>query len=401
MKRLLYLLISSVVVLMFVGSFCTAYADELESQKDATFQKSYLKGEIKYKVDKSNLNKYKDKLTLGLAEIIRTWDYTANVYETIHDYTPIQEYIDSTEKYKGSARVNKKGGLENYTAGLPFPDPKTGIEVMYNYEYKYSGDDFWWTTFQFNSISATGKIKVIKSNYKRLAYQGRLTLGTIPNPDKVELKEILAFTYPEDIAGLALLTVRYQDGTKADDAWMYIPTIRRIRRISTAQRSDTFGGTDYTWDDARGLSGKIAGYNWTMIGKKEMIVPYHALSNDYRFKGKTPHPDDIRYELREVWIVDGVNKERDYSYGKIRFYIDPDSWAICASDHWDRRGTLWKYNEVGLVVDKKDHVMFQYYQNMFDLIAKRSTLSTKTALKTNLGLKETDFTTTKLQSQSR
>lgn len=399
MKRFLYLLTASVAVLMIVGAFCTTYADDKD--KDSTYQKSYLKGEVKYKIDKSNIGKYKDELTLGLAELINTWDYTANVYDTVHDYAPIQKYLDATEKYKGTARVNKKGGLDNYTAGLPFPDPKTGIEVMYNYEYKYSGDDFWWTTFQFNSISATGKIKVIKSNYKRLAYQGRLTLGSIPNPDKVELKEILAFSYPEDIAGLAMLTVRYQDGTKADDAWMYIPTIRRIRRISTAQRSDTFGGTDYTWDDARGLSGKIAGFKWTMIGKKKMIVPYHALSNDYRFKGKTPNPDDIRYELREVWVVDGVNKEKDYSYGKVRFYVDPDSWAICASDHWDRRGTLWKYNEVGLVVDKKDHVMFQYYQNMFDLIAKRSTLSTKTSLKTNVGLKESDFTTTKLQSQSR
>ncbi len=119
MKRFLYPLTASVVMLMLVGTFCTVYADD----KDTTFKKSYLKGEVKFKIDKSNLENYKDKLTLGLAEIIRTWDYTANVYETVHDYTPIQEYLDATEKYKGSARVNKKGGLENYTAGLPFPDP--------------------------------------------------------------------------------------------------------------------------------------------------------------------------------------------------------------------------------------------------------------------------------------
>ena len=86
------------------------------------------------------------------------------------------------------------------------------------------------------------------------------------------MKEIQGISYPEDISGLALLTVRYQSASKGDDGWMYIPTIRRVRRISVAQRGDTFGGTDFTWDDYRTFSGKVSDYKWTLLGKKEMYI---------------------------------------------------------------------------------------------------------------------------------
>lgn len=395
MRRFLCLFISLIIGVMFIGSFPGAYAAG-ENHKPVP-----IGGKVIFRIDKSNLDQYKNEMPFGLVELIKDWNYHINVYDTVHDFVPAKQYIEATEKYKGTARIDKQGGLIHYTAGLPFPDPKTGLEVMNNYEYKYSGDDFWWTYYEFDTISSTGQVRKVRSYYKRLQYQGRVIEGPIPNPDKVEFKDILGFNYPEDIAGLALLTVRYQDPNKQDDGWMYIPTIRRVRRISTAQRSDTFGGTDYTWDDARGLSGKVAGYNWTLIGKKKMFVQYHALTNRPKIIGKTPNPDDLRYELREVYVVDGVNKDKDYSYGKVRFYVDPDSWAICANDIYDRRGRLWKYNEVPNWVDKVDHVMSQSGQYIYDLIAKRSTLAIDTVLKTNVGLTPADFTVSKLRSQSR
>jgi len=400
MKRFWHSFIACIVGLLLVGSFSIAHS------AGSTHEKSYLGGEVKFKIDKSNVDNYKDKLSLALYILIKDWNYVVPVYETVHDYTFPKEYLEATEKYKGNARINKQGGLENYTAGLPFPDPKTGAEVMWNYEYKYSGDDFFWTQYDIDGISSTGKLKKLMGYYRRLAYQGRVKeapMPTIPNPDGVAVKEIQGISYPEDIAGLALLTVRYQASSKGDDGWMYIPTIRRVRRISVAQRGDTFGGTDFTWDDYRGFSGKVSDYNWTLLGKKEMYVAYHPLTNNpkYNVKGKIPAPDDLRYELKEVYVVDGVNKDKDYVYGKRRIYVDADSFAVCSNDLWDRRGALWKYNEAGLTVKKNDHVMFNYYQNMFDLIAKRASMAYNAVLKTNIGQKESDFTTTKLQSQSR
>jgi hypothetical protein len=398
MKSFRTLLIACMAGMLLAGMFSIARS------ASSTYEKSYLGGTVKFRIDKSNVEQYKDKLALGVYRLVKEWGYVVPVYDTVHDYTFPKEYIEATAKYKGTPRINKQGGLENYTAGLPFPDPKSGAEVMWNYEYKYSGDDFFWTQYDIDAISTTGKKKKLIGYYRRLAYQGRVKetpMPSIPNADGIAVKEIQGISYPEDLAGLALLTARYQNATKGDDGWMYIPTIRRVRRISVAQRGDTFGGTDFTWDDYRTFSGKVSDYNWTLVGKKEMYMAYHILSNNPKYTGKIPAPDDLRYELKEVYVVDGVNKDKDYVYGKRRVYVDADSFAVCSNDLWDRRGQLWKYNESGLTVKKHDHVMFNYYQNMFDLIAKRGSMAYNAVLKTNIGQKESDFTTTRLQSQSR
>ena len=398
MKSFRTLLIACMAGMLLAGMFSIAHS------ASSTYEKSYLGGTVKFRIDKSNVEQYKDKLALGVYRLVKEWGYVVPVYDTVHDYTFPKEYIEATEKYKGTARINKQGGLENYTAGLPFPNPKSGAEVMWNYEYKYSGDDFFWTQYDIDAISSTGKKKKLIGYYRRLAYQGRVKeapMPSIPNADGIAVKEIQGISYPEDLAGLALLTARYQNATKGDDGWMYIPTIRRVRRISVAQRGDTFGGTDFTWDDYRTFSGKVSDYNWTLVGKKEMYMAYHILSNNPKFLEKIPAPDDLRYELKEVYVIDGVNKDKDYVYGKRRVYVDADSFAVCSNDLWDRRGQLWKYNESGLTVKKHDHVMFNYYQNMFDLIAKRGSMAYNAVLKTNIGQKESDFTTTRLQSQSR
>jgi hypothetical protein len=335
--------------------------------------------------------------------MIKEWDYSINVFEAVEDFSFPKAYLEATEKYKGTAKVNKQGGIENYTAGLPFPEPKTGIEVMYNYEYKYTGDDFYYIG-DASIMSSTGRERRLGLTYSRLAYQGRLMLDpqpSIPNASKVEMKEISGFTYPEDIAGMSLLTVRYQGPSQGDDGWMYIPSIRRVRRISVAQRGDSSGGMDFTWDDYRGFSGKVSDYTWKLIGKEKVIVPFHAPTPSPRNKGFMLLPDDIRYELRTVWIVEGVNIDKNYVYSRRRVYLDADSYDIPAFVLWDRRGALWKYIEIGYAVDTKNHLTHTACAGAYDLIARRSTLVRNIKERWNMGVKEDYFTTTNLQTTGR
>jgi hypothetical protein len=367
-------------------------------------------GAVKFRVDKSNVETYKDKLPVGLYTQIKEWGRVIVVYDTVSDYKPPAEFQDATEKYRGSAKITAQGGIENYTAGLPFPDPKTGIEAMYNYEYKYNGDDFSFTDTDFYIYSTTGKSRLLKGGYNRFAYQGRLFLNpkpTVQTSDKIELKEVQWLTYPEDVAGLALLTVRYQDTAKGDDGWMYIPSIRRVRRISVAQRGDSFGGTDLTWDDYRGFSGKVSDYTWKLMGKKDLIVPYHAVTWKMRHKDRVPISEDVRYELRQLVVVEGVNKLKDYVYSKRIVYLDADSWFISAEDLYDRRGALWKYIEIPWSFDQRNHNMFAYGYCAYDLIGKRSTVITIRDKQDgplqvlNTGLKEEDFSPSVIQTWGR
>jgi hypothetical protein len=362
-----------------------------------------LGGAVKFQVNKSNVEQYKDKLPEGLYKVIKEWGHSINVYETVNDYSPPKGYQEATEKFAGTARVNKRGGLENYTAGLPFPEPKTGAEVMYNYDYKYIADDFYYIG-DVSIMSSTGRERKLGLNYTRLSYQGRLFLEpkpVIPNTGKLVMKEISGFTYPEDVAGMALLTARYQDPAKGDDGWMYIPTIRRVRRISVAQRGDSSGGMDWTWDDYRGFSGKVSDYTWKLIGKKEMIIPFHAPTRSPKNKGILYSPDDVRHELRTVWVVEGVNVDKNYVYSRRRNYLEASSFDIPAVDLWDRRGALWKYIEISYAVDTVNHLTHTAYGGAFDLIGRRSTLVRNIKERVNSGLKESYFSTTNLQTTER
>ena len=407
------LLISAIVVITFVLACVTVNAGEYTGVGPLNKIKGppeLIGGSVKFQVDKSNVEMYKDRLPAGLYTQIKEWGRVLNVYDTVSDYKPPPEYVEATEKYKGSVKINARGGIENYTAGLPFPDPKTGIEAMYDYDYKYNGDDFSFTDTDFYIYSTMGKSRLLKGGYNRYAYQGRLFLNpkpTVQTPERIELKEVQWLTYPEDVAGLALLTVRYQDPARGDDGWMYIPSIRRVRRISVAQRGDSFGGTDLTWDDYRGFSGKVSDYTWKRVGKKEIIGLYHAVTWKMHHKDKLPLSGDLRYELRPVVVVEGVNKSKDYVYSKRIIYLDANSWYIIAEDLYDRRGALWKYLEIPWSFDQRDHNMFAYGYFMFDLIGKRSTIISIREKQdgplqvVNSGLTQDDFSPSVIQTWGR
>jgi hypothetical protein len=94
-------------------------------------------------------------------------------------------------------------------------------------------------------------------------------------------------------------------------------------------------------------------YNWKLVGKKEMYVPYNsyklsdpALKYTDILKPGHINQDLARYELHRVWIVEADLKPgTSHIYAKRRFYIDEDSWQILAVDKYDGRGELWRYAE--------------------------------------------------------
>ncbi|MCK5881206.1 MAG: DUF1329 domain-containing protein, partial [Sinobacterium sp.] len=105
-----------------------------------------------------------------------------------------------------------------------------------------------------------------------------------------------------------------------------------------------------TADDNMGFNGAMDRYDWELVGKREMFVPYHNYAFDspaINFKKlltpDTVNPDYIRYEKRRVWVVEANLKEgKRHLYAKRRFYMDEDSWLIAATESYDGRGELWR-----------------------------------------------------------
>ena len=140
-------------------------------------------------------------------------------------------------------------------------------------------------------------------------------------------------------------------GTKDRRAWSYLPGQRRVKVAPDLAHDTPNPGTAgaTTFDDTFIFNGSMDRFDFKLVGKKEMIVPYNAYAAVYQAKQddllKPNHlnPDLVRWELHRVWVVEATLREgKRHVYSKRTFYLDEDSWAALASDEYDARGQLYR-----------------------------------------------------------
>ena len=308
-------------------------------------------------IDKSNVDEVADLLPVTLVNQVKELGLKFNWVEGDYNYQPPQAYRDATEKFKGQAKVDSEGNLTNYTAGLPFPDPKTGLEVMWNFDSRYIGDDHVYKGSVGKMRDKKGRWRSITMDFNLIRYTGRTSLPPvydIPTDDKIKRKTLSFMTKPQAVAGTGVLAVVYEDPNRENDLWFYVPTLRRIVRASAARGSENYGGTDTTWDDIYVWSGRIQEANYKLLGKKEVLVVVD--------EGMNETPDDSggflqggNYQKVPVYEIEAVHKDPKYPYSKSIWWVDPATWEILYSVIYDRKGNLWKsiqqrfyYNEQGV-----------------------------------------------------
>ena len=310
-------------------------------------------------VSKANIDKVK-----GLVSPAVEWCIEHGMTLKIIAPKPIgwpSAYKDATEKYASQVKLADNGlSLQGYVAGSPFPkvdaaDPKIALKVMWNYEYRpYPGtDDF--VEYDFPADTGTignGQPMAVERHYwigesRRLYYNGRLYVDPkpeLPNPEGIRFKEVLGpLVAPFDLKGIGALEYRYIDPSKQDDTWLYVPSLRRVRRLSTAQRSDSLFGQDTDPDSYWGYNGHIAWSEWKYLGEKEMLGILHGEHfPQKRCAGEADFMPCDAWEKRKMHVVEGVSKLPQYAYGKRVIFIDTESLVVAYSDIYDRNAELWK-----------------------------------------------------------
>ena len=309
-------------------------------------------------INQSNRDKAKDLVGPGVMWCLEH-GMTMKIVPTKKLEWP-RAYREATEANAGQVRISADGNLlENYVAGMPFPtidpnDPDAAMKIMWNYQYKpLITDDVLMRDFQVPSGPMTFTAAMVPDreftigDMRRLYYNGRLFVDPkpeLPNPDGVRYKEILApVVAPFDMKGVGELAHRYMSAARQDDTWLYVPAVRRIRRMSTAQRSDSLFGQDTDQDSYWGFSGHIAWSSWKLLGIKEALGVVHR---EHFRPQRCPGGADFVYcdnwEKRRVYVIEGVSKLPQYAYGKRVLYIDAEAWIVLNSDIYDKRGELWK-----------------------------------------------------------
>ncbi len=187
-------------------------------------------------------------------------------------------------------------------------------------------------------------------------------------------------TAPARLAGNVLLVHETLDQVQEPrKAWIYNAGERRVRRAPQVAYDGAGTSPDglRTTDNFDMFSGAPDRYDWKLVGKKEMYIPYNSYKLDspdlkYTDVIKAGHinQDLTRYELHRVWeVVATVKPNERHVYAKRHMYIDEDTWQVALADHYDGRGQLWRVAE-GHAQFYYDHQVPAYtVEALYDLIA--------------------------------
>lgn len=314
-------------------------------------------------ITSDNIDKLEGLVSPGMEWCIRHgWPITVVEPKPVEWLGP---YKEATEKYASQVRIGADGlTLENYVAGSPFPDidpndPQVALKVMWNYEYNLLTDDLDIRNFDADTgaIANHGPMAIerhfLLDHLRRLFWNGRLYVDpkpSRPNPNGFRRQEgLYPLLEPFDLKGVGSLGYRYMDPGRHDDSWLYLPAMRRVRRLSTAQRSDALFGQDTDVDSYGGYAGQIAWMDWSYLGEREIIAAMHSRQFPVKWHSQVDWAFDDVWEKRTVHVVEGVSKLPQYAYSKRVLYIDKESWVIPYSDIYDKAGELWKIwiNNIG------------------------------------------------------
>ena len=311
---------------------------------------------IQTTITAANMDQYKDKLTAGHQALLKTYDtFKMNVYPTRRSASSPQRIYDATKKVAQTAElINGGDGVSGTVNGIPFPIPKSGIEVLWNHMLRYRGDI---ATRQIAQAPMTrgGSYTLVKflDEFSLIYSQAGMTEEKLKNRILLFRQEV---TSPARLAGNVLLVHETLNQVKEPRAaWVYNPGQRRVRRAPNVAYDNPGTAADSlrTSDQFDMFNGAPDRYDWNLVGKKEIFIPYNSyLLHSDKLKYKdilTPlhvNPDYLRYELHRVWVVEATLREgARHLYKKRVFYIDEDSWQIMAADNYDNRDQLWRVSE--------------------------------------------------------
>ena len=305
-----------------------------------------------YSIDQKNVDQYADKLTEGTKALIKAHaGYRVDVYPTHRSVALPKAVQENSIKNATRAKLSEDAmAVSGADAGIPFPIPKNGAEAMFNKLLRYTGNTLLMPKSFTYYVDSSGRLTLGSHVVLRVDYpfydENRPAGSTLTTRVRVN------YTGPNRRAGEALLLFDNNlDFNKSRKSWQYLPGQRRVRLAPELSFDTPTAGSAgmATYDDADLFNGSLERFDWKLVGKKEMIVPYNTYRFIYAPKAEDVflpehvNPDLVRWELHRVWVVEATLKAgKRHIYARRTFYLDEDSWAALANEQYDARGQLWR-----------------------------------------------------------
>ncbi|MBS4013159.1 MAG: outer membrane lipoprotein-sorting protein [Bacteroidetes bacterium] len=185
-------------------------------------------------------------------------------------------------------------------------------------------------------------------------------------------KTMIRFLAPADVKGTSMLIFDYEE--KGDDMWIYMPSMRKTRRIVSSEKGRSFMGSEFT--NANMSKPNFDDFNYSTIGTETI-------------------------DGKEFWKIESICKTEsiadEYGYSKQVAYIEKLSYLTHKVEYYDRYNELQKIMTISDFRKQSNGVYFAYYMEMNNVQNGRKSVMTVNLFQLGSSLKETDFSTTSLE----
>jgi hypothetical protein len=305
-----------------------------------------------YTVTAANAGEHDPQLTDGLKAMFKKYpDFRMNVYQTRRT-ADAPAFVYENTKLNATHAALSNDALTGAFGGIPFPIPKSGAEAMWNVVLNWNGTAYRWDVTGY-LVTASGQPVLTvdaKADVYRPYYQEGGDRASFDKQGGVHFEAKIVNTGPPIRAGEAFMNKINTDPTK-DEAWVYLTGQRRVRKLPNACCDTPTPQTAgvMTFDEQLVFSGRLDRFDWKLLGKQEMLIPYNtnrlnvpAHDADVLQKNFL-NPEDVRWELHRVWVVEATLRPgQRHQMPRSRYYLDEDTWVAVLADRWDARGNLWR-----------------------------------------------------------
>ncbi|MDX9786247.1 MAG: DUF1329 domain-containing protein [Desulfobacterales bacterium] len=375
-------LLIAILLLVVSGYFSSLYAGSNYQEVQAKlFEQIPVKpGDT---VNASNWQSVKDLLPPSMVEWVKDGKLEMKIGEIQYEFSADDAYKKRCAANAGKYALNenksvidkRSGEIPKYIEGRPFPtiyeewknDPDAGIKIMHNVFLDVSRSGATVVDFDINWVNSEKMERGLAGNFSRYFFWNRPD-GQQQNPNDYSYLELYFISQPPDLNGMMTLSKRYLE-FQTDDYFAYVPSIRRVKKLSGAARSDPFAGSDFVLDDSNGWEGKNESMTWKVLDRKIILMPLQENTLDEPIKGfqnesgawamdmrrksvkaawEVPGnkelawmPTNVVWVPRDMFVIEGMPHDKYYNYGRQIMYEDTTVGGVYKIAY-DKALTYWK-----------------------------------------------------------
>lgn len=307
-----------------------------------------------FSITAQNMGEYSNRLSAGQKALLarKEGNYRMDIYPSRRSCALPQFVYDETKKNVARARLIDGGnGVAGARIGVPFPITKNALEIYWNHNFHWHGHRYHAITSGAN-VYKNGEItKIIREDWRYNFYAD--PQGPDPKHANDQYHWMGIWKAPPRFNGSGFsMTNTINQVKEPRNGAMFNPNTRKIMRAPAG--AVTYDGPLSTADGMRQshdmflFNGSPDRYDWKLLGKKEIFVPYNAYkasasttSHEVLLTPHNPNPDYLRYELHRVWVLEATQKD-GFRMKQARrvFYVDEDSWIFLMADIYDQSDAL-------------------------------------------------------------